>query len=240
MSKKPSDKARDIVERGRQLFAESRSQLRTTLEHLRQTKAELDITSTGPAAAQTAPNTGESPRSTPTAIPVEIDETEPPPVATPTIARLYLRQGKLEHAARMFEELAANRPSDLKLATELAQVRQAVAQAKTKAAATTEELRVSARGRELHCTWKISAEGAQRGEWALGAPGNLVLRVAGFPANPTALPKDIPLTANFGAAKISAPAGASLVTASVGLRGGDERFASIVHCAFVRLTEPPA
>jgi hypothetical protein len=231
-SKKPGEKAREFVEKGRQLFAESRSQLRSTFEQLRQTKEELGIVESRPPA-QTATPMRE-------VAALSLDETEPPPVATPTIARLYLRQGKLEHAERMFEQLAQSRPSDVKLAAELAQAREAIAATQKATHAPSDELKLKANGRELHCAWKISPQGSERGELVLGNPGSLVLRVAGFPANPTALPKDIPLNASSGARKITAPAGASLVAASVGLRGRDERFASIVHCAFVRLNETPA
>ena len=63
----------------------------------------------------------------------------------------------------------------------------------------------------------------------LGGEGQLVLRLASFPSDPTRPSEDRPLAEETGTLVLPLVR-ATLVAAAVGLRAGDGRFASIAHC----------
>ncbi len=165
------------------------------------------------------------------------------PIATPTIARIYAQQGKLDQSAEVYRQLLASTSEDdpiaAALATELAAVEQ---RRQHEAAAPPQELdslsvETSTEGgrKGLRCRWCISEAGKERARLVIGCDGQLTLRLAGFPAHGEVATRDTSLEQLEGAILVSPPAGATLVTSSVGLLDEDGNFASIAHCDMVKL-----
>jgi hypothetical protein len=200
---------------------ESRKQLRSTFEQLR-------------AVAVAGKDPGAGSEVSAARRELEPEPERPIAITSPTIARLYLHQGKPEQAESMVRQLLESRPRDAKLQALLHEIQQQLAGAET-AAEVADFVALEAKGRELHCGWRVSEQGRRRANLVLGEAGHLTLRLAGFPANPTADPHDHPLSTPEGRATLPAPPGASLAAAAVGLLGADRRFVSIVHCNFLRL-----
>jgi len=158
-----------------------------------------------------------------------------PPIATATVARLYMEQGKLDQAALIYRNLLDLDPQDIRLASGLAEVqRRRDGLAEISGTGDGVRLERVADGGVV-CQWRVTDEGQARGSLALGRTGRLVLRVVAFPMGPQTTVQDIELSSPTGEMRIDPPAGAELVGAAVGLLGGERAFASITHCAPLEL-----
>jgi hypothetical protein len=165
------------------------------------------------------------------------------PIATPTIARIYAQQGKLSQSAEVYQQLlkstAADDPLAATLSSELSAVQRRL---QSEQAAPPQELdslsvetATEASGKRLRCRFCISDAGTKRARLVIGGEGQLTLRVAGFPAHGEVATRDTSLDQSEGTVLVSPPAGASLVTAAIGLLDEDGNFASIAHCDMVQL-----
>lgn len=152
------------------------------------------------------------------------------PIATATIARLYMVQGKLDQAEAIYRELLKDGPDDQRLLDGLAEVQRQ----HTLAQAPTAEDRLALRreGNGLRCLWSVTDAGQRRAQLLLAGPSRLVLRLMPFPANPQQPAHDSELASLTGESIVPLPPGAQVLAAAVGLHGPD-RFVSIVHCCFV-------
>ena len=150
----------------------------------------------------------------------------PLPIATATIARLYMLQGKLQQAETIYRNLLRESPGESRLLEGLAEVQR---RAETAQALSGDRVELRVLGDAFVCNWVISAEGRQRAELVLGGQGQLVLRLASFPSDPGRPPEDRPLAEETGTLVLPLVR-ATLVAAAVGLRAADGRFASIAHC----------
>jgi hypothetical protein len=157
-----------------------------------------------------------------------VTEKNPLPIATPTIARLYMLQGKLQQAEALYRQLLQESPEDARLLDGLAEVRRRAEAAHAPAA---DRVEVRILGDAYVCTWAVTEEGQHRARLVLNAPGELVLRLASFPADPERAPEDRPLTEAAGTLVLPPISGRCvLVAAAVGVLSADRRFASITHC----------
>lgn len=152
---------------------------------------------------------------------------DPLPIATATVARLYMEQGKLEHAEQLYRELIADEPDDLRLTQGLAEVRRR--QELLRAPPSGDHVTLEPHPRGLRCRWQISEEGRGRAALVLGREGTLVLRLVAFPLRPTTPPQDTRLSGAEGEMELGAPEGARVVGAAVGLCSADGEFVSITH-----------
>lgn len=157
----------------------------------------------------------------------------PPPIATATVARLYLQQGKLDQAEAIYRKLLGQDPRDPRLLEGLAQVQRCLAAQHHAAPDEHVTLRSSEGG--LLCNWRVTIDGRERAAIVLGHQGRLALRLVFFP--PAAgNPRTIALDDLEG--QVTLPLSdqeASLAAAAVGLSGDGDRFVSIAHCGPVAL-----
>lgn len=166
------------------------------------------------------------------------------PIATPTIARIYAQQGKLDQSAEVYRQLIASTPESDPLAATLAAELEAVEQRLAREGkAPPQELdslsvETSSEGgrKRLRCRWRVSEAGCRRAQLVIGGEGQLTLRLAGFPTHGEVATRDTSLERTEGALLVSPPAGATLVTASIGLLDEDGNFASVAHCDMVQLS----
>lgn len=156
------------------------------------------------------------------------------PFNTPTVARIYAQQGKLEQARAIYRQLLAENPSDTELARALAQVEKQLAQRQTMAPEQGDTLVMAKEGTDLLCSWLLSDDGIRSAQLLLGpAPGELTLRLVGFPRDPDSSVRDIGIDREKGSARVPPPPGASFVAASVGLMDSEGTFVSVAHCDMV-------
>jgi tetratricopeptide (TPR) repeat protein len=157
------------------------------------------------------------------------------PIATQTIARIYVQQGKLEQAEAIYVQLLELSPGDAQLEKELAEVKKKRQESPASPSLQKEGLELSKSAETLQCRWTVTTRGVARARLVLGCDGQLTLRVAGFPADPEVATKDMVLDKLSGSLAFASPPGSSLVTASIGLLDAEGVFASIVHCDMVEL-----
>jgi tetratricopeptide (TPR) repeat protein len=150
----------------------------------------------------------------------------PLPIATATIARLYMLQGKLQQAETIYRQLLKESPDDARLVEGLAEVQR---RAETAQALSDDRVELRVLGDAFVCNWVISDEGRRRARLVLGGEGQLVLRLASFPSDPGRPSEDRPLAEETGTLVLPLVR-ATLVAAAVGLRASDGRFTSIAHC----------
>lgn len=159
-----------------------------------------------------------------------MSEGHAPPIATATVARLYMEQGKLDQAEGLYRRLLRDRPDDERLKAGLAEVqRRREGQLDQSGSGDRVTLELDPAG-AVRCRWHITEEGQASARLVLGESGRLVLRVVAFPIRPNSTPADTDLDAPTGEATVEPPRGASLVGAAVGLLGSDGGFVSITHC----------
>ena len=157
------------------------------------------------------------------------------PIATATVAMLYMEQGKLDQAEQIYRHLLRDSPDDPRLVAGLQEV-QRRREGQPHGAGSDDMVALQvASGRQLICSWRVTAGGRTRARLVLGDDGALVLRVVAFPSGPKSPPVDVELAETAGEASVTAPGGASLVGAAVGLRGKAGEFVSITHCAPIPL-----
>jgi hypothetical protein len=160
-----------------------------------------------------------------------VPEPDELPFATPTIARLYMLQGKLGEAEAIYRALAEESPDDPRVRDGLAEVqrrRQAPAadSARGSDLGCRVELRAAAGG-TLECSYAVSEAGRRRASLVLGEAGTLTLRAVAFPA---AEQEDLELPGAQGVLALPARfAAAPVVVAAIGLRDGGGRFVAIAH-----------
>jgi hypothetical protein len=157
------------------------------------------------------------------------EKREPLPFTTPTIARLYMQQGKLDEAEAIYRALQKQRPADPRVAEGLAEVerrRQAPAEAGG-AGEDAVELRAAA-GDALECSYRVSEAGRRRATLVLGGEGTLTLRLCAFPGGKQ---EDVALSGDEGAVAVPAALRAPVIAAAVGLRDANGRFVAIAHGA---------
>lgn len=160
------------------------------------------------------------------------------PIATQTIARIYVQQGKLDQAIAVYEHLLEAHPHDEALIRELAVVRGKVDAQGDLPLPDLDALMVDRTDDippKIRCRWRISEDGGGRARLVLGADGQLTLRLSGFPENAAGKPDDIAIDTHDGTLIIAPPAGAILLTAAIGLLDDDGNFASVAHCDLVQL-----
>ncbi|MCB9556673.1 MAG: tetratricopeptide repeat protein [Deltaproteobacteria bacterium] len=155
------------------------------------------------------------------------------PFVTPTVARIYLDQGKLDQAEQVFKKLLEAHPDDDDLKEGLAEIAR---RRSTEQRENTQDdgVQVEVDGSSLRCRWSTSPSGRHRAELVAGQPGDLVLRVVGFPHTPDSAPDDTALTEQQGMLTVDAP-DALMAAASVGLFTKDGQFVSIAHSKIVQL-----
>lgn len=157
-----------------------------------------------------------------------------PPIATATVARLYMEQGKLDQAEQIYRGLLRDSPQDPRILQGIEEVRRRRDELLGASSDDVVALEPLPDG-ELTCRWRVSVEGRARAGLVLGGNGTLVLRIVAFPIAPESRPRDLELDRDAGQASLTPPEGASLVGAAVGLRAGDGTFVSITHCPPVSL-----
>jgi hypothetical protein len=156
-----------------------------------------------------------------------------PPIATATVAWLYMEQGKLDQAEQLYRRLQAEDPDDPRPQRGLAEVQR---RRQSQLAGSGDQLTLERCAGGLRCRWLVTEEGRARAELVLGRQGSLVLRVVAFPIDPSVPPGDTLLAGPSGEIQVQPPAGASVVGAAVGLRGESGDFVSITHTAPVALS----
>ncbi|MBW2734528.1 MAG: hypothetical protein JRH20_19245 [Deltaproteobacteria bacterium] len=154
---------------------------------------------------------------------------------TPTVARIYAQQGKFEQARTLYHELLAKDLGDAQLANELAhelgKVELQLAGGTSNLVGERDTLMLTHEAGSLFCSWLLSEGGIENAQLLLGSsPGDLTLRVAGFPHDAPSIVRDISIEREKDSARIPPPVGATYVTASVGLMDSEGTFVSIAHC----------
>lgn len=164
-----------------------------------------------------------------------------PPIATATVARLYMEQGRLEQAERLYQALLRQRPRERALVEGLAEVRRRIEL--TAAPADGDRVTLeSGEGGAVTCRWRVTSEGLTRARLVLEGDGELILHVVGFPAAKDAEGSSIPLDIDQGFegnTSLTPPRGATMIAAAVGLRSAAGRFVAAAHCPAMTLTSPP-
>ena len=154
-----------------------------------------------------------------------------PPIATATIAGLYLRQGLLDQAEALYTRLLEQRPGDPTLEAGLAEARRR----RLARGPLTSDSQVSLKdhGGGLTCRWSIGDLGIKRAAGLLGqgTRGRITVRLASFPLDPGRPQQEIVLEQTQGEITLRPPRGALTVSAAVGLLAQEEdRFVAIAHC----------
>lgn len=150
---------------------------------------------------------------------------------TLTVARIYAEQGKLDQARKIYRQLLAESPADADLARDLATLEREIEARAATALQGSDIVELAWQGRDLLCRWQVSAKGMEGAQALLGqAPGDLTLRIVGFPRDAESSVHDLSVDSEYGTALIPPPRGASYVAASVGLMDSEGIFASIAHC----------
>jgi len=155
-------------------------------------------------------------------------EREPLPFTTPTIARLYMLQGKLDEAEAIYRALEVDRPGDPRIEEGLAEL-QRRRQSPGLAASGEDrvELRGSAQGEAaISCSYRVSEAGRRRALLVLGGEGTLTLRICAFPGGKQ---EDLELPGSEGAVALPASLRAPVIAAAIGLRDETGRFVAIAH-----------
>ena len=158
--------------------------------------------------------------------------------APATIARIYLDQGKLDEAERIYRQLLERAPADAALAGALAEIERRRGIAPGSELADSVDLALSESGHTLSCLVRVSQAGCTRAQLVTGGDGKLVLRLACFPVDPDAPPYDTALDGprdDGTQLSLSLPEGALLAAASVGLLGDDGTFTSIAHSKILQV-----
>lgn len=163
------------------------------------------------------------------------------PIATATIARIYLNQGMLAEAEEMYRGLLRRDPRNAKLCKGLAEVRERIQAERGPDRPDLVQLQAQESG--FRCQWSVSDEGLESARLVLeqrssgpanpGAKtGGLTLRLMSFPDSPRRPPLDIQIEQREGSLSLRPPREATMLSAAVGLlcRDRDEElFVSIVH-----------
>lgn len=156
------------------------------------------------------------------------EKREPLPFTTPTIARLYLQQGKLDEAEAIYRALRKERPADPRIAEGLAEVeRRRQSPEVGGSSEDAVELR-AAKDETLECSYRVSEAGRRRASLVLGGEGALTLRLCAFPGGKQ---EDLPLAEACGAVALPSSLRAPVIAAAVGLRDANGRFVAIAHGA---------
>ncbi len=159
------------------------------------------------------------------------EKREPLPFTTPTIARLYMLQGKLDEAEAIYRALAKEREGDPRIAEGLAELARRRQSPEVAGSEDAVELRV--KGEALECSYRVSEAGRRRATLVLGGEGALTLRLCAFPG---AKQEDLPLAEASGAIAVPASLRAPVIAAAVGLRDVSGRFVAITHGALSAAT----
>lgn len=145
-----------------------------------------------------------------------------------TMARILLRQGKLNDAGKLLNALAKRSPDDEAVQAAVAELgERRDQQAADGEAALTVDL--SRRDSAMTCRWKADDDAIQRANLVLGSKGVLTLRIANFRGGSADSPVDHPLKGVEGKLETEIDALAQAVAASIGTLTSDGRFASIAH-----------
>ena len=156
-----------------------------------------------------------------------------PPIATATIAGLYLRQGLLDQAEALYARLLEQRPGDPTLEAGLAETRRR----RLARDPLTTDSRVTLRARQdgggVTCRWSIGDQGIRRAAGLLHTDerGRITVRLVCFPLDPDRPRQEIVVERTQGEITLRPPRGALTVSAAVGLLAQEEdRFVAIAHC----------
>lgn len=161
-----------------------------------------------------------------------------PPIATATIARIYMKQGMLDEAEALYRRLLQEQPNDARLMMGLAEVERRRAQKDL--CPTDCQVALEVGEDRLECRWRISDEGRRRAGLVLGADGRLTLRLVTFPVDARRPHQDIQVEMTQGQIGLKPPSSRSqLLAAAVGLMGENERFVAIAHAEAVALQSGP-
>ena len=158
------------------------------------------------------------------------------PIATATIADIYLQQGLFDEAEALYNRLLADAPGDRTLTEGLARVRQARGgKEQQQGSGDTVQLRQANDGR-IGCRWKVAPDSRDGAQELLGdRRGQLTLRLATFPRDEGKGQRDVAIADLSGELLFKAPRRALVLAAAVGLlsRG---RFVSVAHGAPLSLS----
>ena len=100
-----------------------------------------------------------------------------PPIATATVARLYMEQGKLDQAEQIYRGLLRDSPQDPRILQGIEEVRRRRDELLGTASDDVVALEPLPDG-ELTCRWRVSVEGRARAGLVLGGSGTLVRSTA--------------------------------------------------------------
>ncbi len=156
-------------------------------------------------------------------------ENDPLPIATATIARLCMMQGKLDQAKLLYGQLLRETPRDRSLLAGLAEVERRE-KAQEAPSLSGNQLEIFYKDEATWCHWIVTEGGLRRARLVLGQAGDLILRLVPFPLNPARPPSDTRLPELSGSVALSPPSQTTLLAAAVGLLAAGGRFVSIVHC----------
>ena len=156
-------------------------------------------------------------------------ENDPLPIATATIARLCMIQGKLEQAKLLYGQLLRENPRDRRILAGLADVERRE-KAREAPSPSANKLEIYVQDGATWCRWQVTEEGLRRARLVLGQAGDLILRLIPFPLSPARPPSDTPLPELSGKLALSPPSQTALLAGAVGLLAAEGRFVSIVHC----------
>jgi hypothetical protein len=153
-----------------------------------------------------------------------------PPIATATIAGLYLRQGLLDQAEALYLRLLEQRPGDAALKAGLAEARRR--QLAKRPLTNDSKVSLEAEGEGLTCRWSISERGIAQANALLQGAGKITVRLVSFPLEEGRAGQEIILERARGEITLRPPRGALTVSAAVGLLDleQDDRFVAIAHC----------
>lgn len=161
---------------------------------------------------------------------------DPHPIATATIARIYLKQGLLEQAEALYRDLLRRRPGDPELERGLGEVLRR--RGEQRAPVGDDRVSVELGDGTVVCRWLLTEEGKGRAERVLEGPGRPALRLVGFPRERGVAPRDVLVEQREGNLSFRAPRRARLLAAALGLLGEGDRFVAITHSEAVTLPEP--
>ena len=162
------------------------------------------------------------------------------PFETATIARIYMMQGMLDRAEKLFSRLLEADPANQRAREGLEEVRRRRRKMQ-KQQESADLVELAPQGGTVLCRWRVSEQGLRRARLAAGLDpsadgGRLALRMAAFQAEPRRPPRDVEVQGTEGSITVRPPQGAVYVAAAVGLLLEGGRFVSSAHCGPVALT----
>jgi hypothetical protein len=160
-------------------------------------------------------------------------------LATPTLARIYARQGLTERARQIYHALLQQTPGDPEIESALAELdgeQPAATEKPTARQDATSRVLLSAERDRVVCRWSAAPSALEAARLLLGTRGELTLRWALFFGEEVAC-EDTPLRDTAGQLVFDVAARTLLVSAAIGLRNEAQQFVAIAHAERLNLSE---